>query len=40
MADLNKLKLISKAQIEDKVAPIKSTTYAYVSFCFSPSAVV
>ena len=26
MADLNKLKLISKAQIEDKVASIKSTT--------------
>jgi len=35
MADLNELKLISKAQIEDKVAPIKSTTQAYVSFCFS-----
>ena len=26
MADLNKLKLVSKDQIEDKVAPIKSTT--------------
>ena len=32
MADLNMLKLISNAQIDGKVAPIKSITKACVSF--------